>query len=96
MPNYLWFNNKTEEFTVKMVCIADRDIPPDTSGDWERVLEAANFTRKSYLDGQRKDLQDFKKIAKLGQAAAELPKDAPERNEIQKEITARKQINKKT
>lgn len=91
MPNYTWHNLDTDEYLEVHVPIKDRDIPPD-EGNWERVIEMPAFTRRTYLDGQRKDLNDFKAIAKLGQAASELPKDDPTRNEIQKEITQRRKI----
>jgi len=51
--------------------------------------------RRAYLDGQRKDLTDFKAISKLQLAASELPAGDSQRDVIQKEIDGRKQIPKK-
>lgn len=96
MPTFTWYSPKLDETIEMIVKIAERDIPPDLAPhDWVRVYEMPAHTRKTYLDGQRKDLADFKAIAKLGQAAAELPSNDPRRDEIQREIDGRKKIGKK-
>lgn len=96
MPTYVWYSPSLDESVEMHVPMADRDVPPNLPPhDWLRPIQAPNFTRRSYLDGQRKDLTDFKKIAKLGQQAAELPQGHPDRNLVDAEIKARKKAGKK-
>lgn len=92
MPIYTWRNLETNERVEVLSSIADRNVPPPGEGTWERVPEMPGFTRYTYLDGQRKDLADFKAISKLQTKAADLAADDPVRAEIGKEIADRKKI----
>jgi hypothetical protein len=95
MPTYSWRNIETDEHVELHCTISERNNPPELEGTWERVLEMPMHMRVAYVDGQRKDLHDFKAAAKLQQKASELPKNDPARNDIQKEIDGRKKANKK-
>lgn len=95
MPNYVWRNVETDEHVQLYCSISERNNPPELEGTWERVLEMPAHMKRTYLDGQRKDLTDFKAISKLQLAASELPKNDPQRDVIQKEITDRSKIGPK-
>lgn len=93
MPIYTWYSPSLNAYAELNVPMHLRDVPPEEyPEDWTRILEMPSTLRKTYLDGQRRDLDDFKKISKLNVEAAELPKNDPRRNEIQSEITARKKL----
>ena len=95
MPYYSWHNLDTDEYVEIFSHMSERDIPPDTESRWERVFEMPAFKRVTYADGQRKDWTDFKKIAKLEVAKANLAGSDPQRAEIDNEISQRRKINKK-
>lgn len=95
MPIYRWINNETGELLEVQARIALRDVPPDETGNWERLLEMPAHMSKTFLDGQRKDLSDAKAIAKLRVKEASMRRGDADRREITKEIDARSKIDKK-
>lgn len=93
MPTYLWYSKQNDEHIEMVVPIASRDVVPDLPPyDWERVLEMPAFKRKTFLDGQRKDLTDFKAIGKIQKQMADMASDDLRRNEMNKEIHQRKKL----
>lgn len=96
MPSYLWHSPSTGEYINITAKIDEREIVPlDPPGDWVRVFEMPGVLRKTYLDGQRKDMIDFKKISKLELAKADLAHNDPQRKDIDQEISGRRKIGKK-
>ena len=99
MPNYTWINNETGETIEVFNSVKDMErggqlatedywfldeLDIDEQSKWSRVLYAPKVLRASFLDGQRKDLDNVKRVnqLKIQQAGR---KDA-ERAEIAKEI----------
>lgn len=52
MPNYEWKHKITGEVKVIKMPMKHSDVPPDDSGDWERVYTTGG---KVYADGWGSD-----------------------------------------
>ena len=89
MPSYLWKNKKTDEEITVYAKIADREIPPDDSGDWFRPIVMPAHTRVSFLDGGRasdKAFQDVKQAAAMKVLRGDMQAGTEEYKEVTKAI----------
>jgi hypothetical protein len=89
MPTYVWEHKLTGEQleTFKPMSRMDElpdGIDADDVENWSRRMQLSNVTRASFLDGQRRDLDDAKEVAKLKVERAGTKHSA--RSAIDKEI----------
>ncbi len=95
MPTYVWKNRETGELVETFNSIANRDVPPEEPGDWERAITPPNFPRKSFLDGQRvKSDKGLAALKQAGQMEIEYANSdsKSEKAEIRKAITEIKTV----
>lgn len=98
MPSYEWLNNITGETLVVVCAVDNRDVPPDDSGGWQRLIGSPTVLKASYPDGMRSksdsSYRDMKEAAKLRVDAATMFAGDTQRTHIESEIKRLESVKK--